>query len=78
MALEMIEFKPRKINKKEEVKEDWRSQAYIAKYFHVSPATVSRWVNDPYNPLPRTVKNGVKRIDLNAAKKWFGTDEQEA
>ena len=74
MALEVIDFKPQQRKKITEQKEDWRKQVEIAAYFNVSPATVTRWVNDPYDPLPRKVKNGVKRIDLNVAKEWYGED----
>jgi hypothetical protein len=73
IVLEIIEFQPqqRQVRKPAVEANEWRNQAQIAMYFQVSPATVSRWVKKPENPLPRQVVDGVKRIDLNVAKKWF-------
>lgn len=56
--------------KKSEKKVNWKKAKFIADYLGVSLATVSRWTNRLYDPLPSRRLSGVLQYDFEKIKEW--------
>ncbi|BFG90030.1 TPA: helix-turn-helix domain-containing protein [Enterococcus faecalis] len=71
MALEVIDFRSKKIKKNSSKKIPPLKAIEVAKRKNVSAATVTRWMKREIDPLPAKRNGGLVRIEVDDLEEWY-------
>ncbi|MFS3131350.1 helix-turn-helix domain-containing protein [Enterococcus faecalis] len=71
MALEVIDFRSKKIKKNSSKKIPLLKAIEVAKRKNVSAATVTRWMKREIDPLPAKRNGGLVRIEVDDLEEWY-------